>query len=157
MTSTEQGARVRFPPPLVFGLAILVGVGLGYLAGPARAPIGDALRLLASGVILACAVGLIASALGRFRRSGQSPTPWSPSPSLILTGPYRFTRNPMYVAMTLLQIGLGLAFDNLWIALLAAPALAVIHLVAVRPEETYLAARFGQSYAEYCARVRRYL
>ena len=99
----------------------------------------------------------MASARVHFARTGQSPIPWKPSPSLILRGPYRYTRNPMYVGMTLVEVGLGLAANNLWIALFALPALVIVHVIAVRPEERYLAEKFGASYKEYLAQVRRYL
>jgi protein-S-isoprenylcysteine O-methyltransferase Ste14 len=157
MRSPERGARVRFPPPLVFLLAIGAGFGLARAAGPARAPLGPHLRLVVGSAVILCALLLVASARTLFFRTRQSPTPWSPTPSLIVTGPYRFTRNPMYVGITLFLVGLAVVTDNLWIALCAPLALAVVHVIAVRPEERYLAARFGPPYAEYRARVRRYL
>jgi protein-S-isoprenylcysteine O-methyltransferase Ste14 len=63
----------------------------------------------------------------------------------------------MYVGVTLFVIGLGLAVNNLWISLFAAPALLVVHFIAVLPEERYLAAKFGESYRSFLAQVRRYL
>lgn len=115
------------------------------------------LRLAAAVLILACGVSLVASARILFKRTGQNPIPWKPTPELILQGPYRFTRNPMYVGVTLFVIGLGLAVNNLWISLFAAPALLVVHFIAALPEERYLAAKFGESYRSFLAQVRRYL
>jgi protein-S-isoprenylcysteine O-methyltransferase Ste14 len=63
----------------------------------------------------------------------------------------------MYVGMTLLQIGIGVAANNLWISLFALAALAVVHVIAVRPEEKYLSEKFGEPYKAYLTRVRRYL
>ena len=63
----------------------------------------------------------------------------------------------MYVGLTLFEIGLGLALNNVWVSALALPALATVHFIAVLPEETYLAAKFGESYRDYLGRVRRYL
>jgi len=108
-------------------------------------------------LILMAGLGVIASARIHFSRTGQSPIPWKPSPELILKGPYRFTRNPMYLGVTLFELGLGLAVNNLWISLFAAPALLTVHFMAVRPEERYLSEKFGESYKAYLARVRRYL
>jgi len=62
----------------------------------------------------------------------------------------------MYLGLTLVLIGLGLAIDHLWVALLAVPALVVVHFIAVLPEEKYLAEKFGENYRAYLARVRRY-
>ena len=102
-------------------------------------------------------VWLIGDAWKLFQRTGQDPKPWKPSPELLLSGAYRFTRNPMYVGMTCLQVGLGLAFNNLWIVLLAALSLLVVHFIAVVPEERYLTGKFGESYRAYVIKVRRYL
>src|SRR5262249_11304470 len=75
----------------------------------------------------------------------------------VFKGPYRFTRNPMYVSVTAIQIGLGLAVGVLWISLLAPVTLATIHVTAVRREERYLSETFGRDYDDYRARARRYL
>ena len=63
----------------------------------------------------------------------------------------------MYLGITLFELGLGLAINNLWIALFAAPALLTVHFVAVLPEERYLSSKFGEGYKTYLAQVRRYL
>ena len=153
----KDGAKVRFPPPLVFLGAIVLGVTVQYKAMPLSLMFARGLRLAAAVLILACGVSLVASARILFKRTGQNPIPWKPTPELILQGPYRFTRNPMYVGVTLFVIGLGLAVNNLWISLFAAPALLVVHVIAVLPEERYLAAKFGDSYRSFLAQVRRYL
>ncbi len=63
----------------------------------------------------------------------------------------------MYVGVTLFVVGLGLTVNNIWISLFAAPALVVVHFIAVLPEERYLAEKFGESYRSFLARVRRYV
>ena len=63
----------------------------------------------------------------------------------------------MYVGITLFETGLGVALNNLWISLFAVPALLTVHFIAVLPEESYLAKKFGESYDRYRAQVRRYL
>lgn len=153
----KDGAKVRFPPPLVFLGAIVVGVIVQRKAVPLSLGFARALRVGAGALILACGVSLVVSARILFKRTGQSPIPWKPTPELLLRGPYRFTRNPMYVGVTLFVIGLGLAVNNLWISLFAAPALLVVHFIAVLPEERYLSAKFGESYRSLLAQVRRYL
>jgi protein-S-isoprenylcysteine O-methyltransferase Ste14 len=150
--SKQGGARVRFPPPLVFAGAILLGwfVPLGIGLAPA-------LRWALGGLLIAAAVALVGTARGLFVRTGQNPVPWTPSPELILQGPYRYTRNPMYVGMTLLTLGVGLAAGHAGVMLLAPVALLAVHFIAVLPEERYLAAKFGEPYLEFKSRVRRYL
>ena len=153
----KGGAKVRFPPPLVFLGAIVLGVIVQRKAMPLSLGFARGLRVGAGVLILACGVSLVASARILFKRTGQNPIPWKPTPELILQGPYRFTRNPMYVGITLFVIGLGLAVNNLWISLFAAPALLVVHFIAVLPEERYLAEKFGENYRSFLAQVRRYL
>jgi len=153
----ERGAYVRFPPPLVFLGGILLGVACEYVVVPAPVPVARAFSAIGGVLLLIAGLGFIASARTLFTRTGQSPIPWKPSPSLISQGPYRFTRNPMYLGATLVQLGVGLAFNNLWITLFAIPALLAVHFIAVLPEERYLTQKFGESYTRYLAQVRRYL
>ena len=155
--SVERGAQVRFPPPLVFLGCILLGVVVDYVVVRAPVPVGRVMSAIGGLVLLMVGVGFIASARIHFKRTGQSPIPWRPSPELILNGPYRFTRNPMYLGVTLVELGLGLAVNNLWISLFAVPALLTVHFMAVLPEERYLSEKFGESYKIYVAQVRRYL
>jgi protein-S-isoprenylcysteine O-methyltransferase Ste14 len=157
MSETERGARVRFPPPLVFLGAIGAGVACRWLIAPTPVPAGAAARIAIGVVVIALGLALIAAARVRFVRTHQSPVPWKPTPELIFNGPYRFTRNPMYVGMTLIVLGAGVASGILWISLFAPLALAAVHFIAVRPEERYLADKFGEPYRQYQARVRRYL
>lgn len=153
----KDGAKVRFPPPLVFLGAIVLGVIVQRMAVPLKLALAVGLRVAAGVLVLACGVSLVVSARIFFQRTGQNPIPWKPTPELILQGPYRFTRNPMYLGVTLFVVGLGLALNNLWISLFAPPALLAVHFVAVLPEERYLAEKFGESYRSFLAQVRRYL
>ncbi len=155
--SKHGGANVRFPPPLVFFGCIVVGVLLGWLVRPLDLPLGLAPRLAAGAIAIIAGVALGGWSIGLFRRSGQDPAPWKPTPALIRQGPYRFTRNPMCVGMMEVQIGIGLCTGNLWILLLAPLSLLLVHFIAVQPEERYLANRFGPDYERYKESVRRYL
>ena len=153
----QGGARVHFPPPLVFLGSILVGVALQLLLAPLSTRLPAAPRVAVGVLMVVGALLLFGRALRWFRRTGQHPRPWTPTPALIIEGPYRFSRNPIYVAMTAVQAGIGLALDNFWIVGLAVPSLIVVHFIAVLPEERYLSEKFGDSYGQYLARVRRYL
>jgi protein-S-isoprenylcysteine O-methyltransferase Ste14 len=155
--SVERGADVRFPPPLVFLAGVLIGAGLHQYVRAAPVPVSRTISVTAGGVLIVVAIALAAWARGLFVRTGQSVIPWTPTPEMIFGGPYRFTRNPMYVGMTLLEIGIGLVLNNLWVVALALPALLIIHFIAVRPEEAYLSQKFGDGYRGYLQRVRRYL
>lgn len=155
--SKQGGARVTVPPPLIFLAAVVAGVLVDRFVLRWPVPGGAVARIT---VVALSTVGSLALALPAarlFRKTGQDPKPWQPTPELVFDGPYRFTRNPMYVAMTLLTIGLGAAADTLWTVPLAIAALGVVHVLVVRREERYLEAKFGEPYLRYKARVRRYL
>jgi protein-S-isoprenylcysteine O-methyltransferase Ste14 len=92
-----------------------------------------------------------------FRRSGQDPNPFKPTPSLVDRGPYRFTRNPMYLAMVLVCVGVGALGWNLWMVLMAPVCALMLQRFAIGPEERYLEEKFGDAYRDYRARVRRWL
>lgn len=156
-TETGDGARVRFPPPLVFLLGLLFGYGLNRVVPLPPVPLDRNARIGVGLLVIAAGLVPIAWARVHFVRTKQNPIPWKPTPELIFQGPYLYTRNPMYVGMTLLQVGLGIAFNLWWSALLAPASLAIVHVIAVRPEEAYLSKKFGQPYRDYLGRVRRYL
>jgi len=153
----ERGATVRFPPPLIFVSALVTGLLLDRFGRAFAWPVDRALGVAAGVVFVALGLSLIASARLLFWKTGQSPMPWKPSPSLIAAGPYRFTRNPMYLGATCILLGIGGLTNDAWIDLLAPLALVIVHVVVVRPEERYLRERFGETYDSYAARVRRYL
>lgn len=155
--SKQGGANVRFPPPLVFVAAIGLGLLLHFFVLPVRSAYVPWVRLLVGVPAILAGLFVILGAVGLFRKTGQDPKPWEPTPELIFDGPYRYTRNPMYVGMTAITIGIGVCANVFWIPLLAVPALAIVHAIAVRPEEAYLKAKFGAPYEEYARRVRRYL
>ena len=153
----EKGADVRFPPPLVWVGGVILGILLDRFVMAAPFPVARAASLAVGVILVAIGAALPVSARLHFKRTGQSVRPWDPTPELIFEGPYRFTRNPMYVGLTLFQIGLGLVFNNVWVSALALSALAAVHFIAVLPEERYLLGKFGDSYRAYLGRVRRYL
>ena len=150
MTS-DDNPRVFLPPPLIFGG--LLAVGLMIDRSPLRFhPVSIVGLALAAGGLV-----LIAIALGLFRRSKTRPEPWQPASSLIISGLYRFTRNPMYLGMASLSLGIALAFTSVAAVLLSLAALTIIDRFVVPREEAYLSRRFGQDYRAYLARVRRWL
>jgi len=153
----ERGARVRLPPPLLLVALIAAGVALRYVVAPPPLPFARTVQLVVGALLAVAALLLGGSAFGLFKKAGQDPRPWTPKTVLVAEGAYRFTRNPMYVGMMTLQVGIGLMLGNLWVVLLAAVYLVVVHYTAVLPEEAYLDGKFGDSYRQYKQKVRRYL
>lgn len=153
-----DNAGVRFPPPLVFLAALAVGYAVEWLWRVPLAPPGWSLAVrIAGGAALALGFWFMFSALGQFRRLGTRPEPWEPATALALDGPYRFTRNPMYLGMALVLGGLALIGNALWPLLMVVPAVVVIRTQVIAREERYLEARFGNQYRDFKKRVRRWL
>ncbi len=161
MTSNESdpsdGAAVRFPPPFVPLIAIALGLLLHYFVRPLPFPLEGPVRYGLALLLLVAGIALIARALGRFRSTGQNPEPWASTPEIISTGVYRYTRNPMYVSLGLLQAGIGVALANGWLVLFVPAMWAGIYFVAIRHEEAYLEQKFGSVYSDYKKSVRRWI
>ncbi len=157
MAPDRDNPGVLAPPPLLF-LGML-GVALAIERFVRRVPTGmpRPARLGAAVVLLVLAIALLAGALVRFRAARTNPEPWKPSTTVVADGVYRFTRNPMYLGMTLIYLALALATDS-GVALLLVPALlALVQVGVIAREERYLEAKFGDAYRAYRARVRRWL
>ncbi|HKJ24569.1 MAG TPA: isoprenylcysteine carboxylmethyltransferase family protein [Myxococcota bacterium] len=159
MQEKKDAAAVRVFPPGVPPLAILLGVGLqrvwpielGFaLPTPERYWIGGA---IVAGAIL----GLGLPAVLIFRRGGQDENPWKPTPQIEERGPFRFTRNPMYLQMVLVCVGFAVLLANPWVLALGFVGGWGLQRLAILPEEAYLERKFGDAYLAYKRRVRRWL
>jgi protein-S-isoprenylcysteine O-methyltransferase Ste14 len=155
MTARSDNPGVRFPPPLWYALAVLLGVildrrwPLPIAAGP--------LTTITATVFLVGWMAIAFPSIGRFRRSKTSILPIRPAEALVLSGPYHYTRNPMYVSLALLTIACGLFLATWWVLVLLVPTLAIVQQLVILPEERYLRRRFGTDYEAYTRRVRRWL
>jgi protein-S-isoprenylcysteine O-methyltransferase Ste14 len=158
VSDSRRGPGVRFPPPVLFAggflIAWLLDLWLPFRidgAGPSRVETGVGVFMLAVGL------ALMFSGLGTFVRQRTAVIPHRPARVLVRTGPYRFTRNPMYLGLTWGYVGLSLTTNWAWpIALLPAVLIALTTLV-IRREEHYLREAFGAAYDDYCRQVRRWL
>ena len=156
--SAPAGAGIRVPPPLLYIVPLALTPWL-----ESRWPLplfSEEWHAAANiiGVALAL-VGILwmASALIRFRKAGTSPVPFKPAAALVLTGPYRWTRNPMYLGWTILYAG-GILLTRSWWAVFFLPlVLWVMNAYVIAREERYLAAAFGDEYRAYQAQVRRWI
>ena len=155
----RDGASVRIPPPVVYLVAVIAGGVVDRYLFPLSLNLPGSVRFGAAAGATAIGIGVMAGAIGLFKRTGQDPKPWESTPEIISTGVYRFTRNPMYVGMALLQAGIGLALASAWIIVLVPGVLAVVYATAVRHEEAYLdlEEKFGAAYLSYKSLVRRWI
>ena len=157
------------PPPLIYLGFLLLGWGLAELGARPEA-VEAGYSWLASGFGLEMEVrrglaltliigGLLLDGMtaGLFRRRGTAVEPWKPSTVLINEGPFRFSRNPIYVGFAITYVGLAVAMDS-WVALLLLlPCIAVVDRFVIAREERYLSAKFGAAYDAYRQKVRRWL
>jgi protein-S-isoprenylcysteine O-methyltransferase Ste14 len=158
MTQTPDTSGVRFPPPFVYAIA----VGLGFLLQRWHAlPIASASQARALRVVslgwLGLWLAISVSAALAFRSVHTSINPTRPTTQLARTGPYRYTRNPLYLGLALLTVAVACFANTLWPLLMLPAALWVIRVFVIAREERYLEAKFGDEYRTYKASVRRWL
>lgn len=141
-------------PPLVFLAAILLGIALNRPWPLPFRPAG--LEWLGSAFAL-CAVLLFLLSLHEFRAAGTSVRGTERTSVIVRTGPYRFSRNPIYLAFSLLVLGLSVWLNNLWLLVTLVPAVGLIAAVVIPREERFLERHFHDQYSSYKAAVRRWL
>ena len=160
----KDAANVKGFPPLYY----LGSVGIGELIHrfvypipielPGIGPLGAlTTRICAGALVFVIGVAGLVATVRMFSKTDQTPDPWTPTKTVLSDGLYRFTRNPMYLCVAVLQAGLGIGLGDLWVIVMILPALVLVYLWAIVPEETYLEAKFGDAYREYKASVRRWL
>jgi protein-S-isoprenylcysteine O-methyltransferase Ste14 len=157
MQIDENSAKVRFPPPLVFIGFLLIAAVIDRLAGLSGLQVPLSLRLLLASAAIGFGLAVGIAAIGRFRRAGTPPQPWREVTALVTTGVYRFTRNPMYLGMASIYLGLALAIGSIAALALLPVVIIVIQAQVIVREEAYMTRAFGAPYADYRKRVRRWL
>lgn len=152
----DNSSGIIAPPPVLYVGSFLAGLAI-HLVSPL--PIFHA---VIANRIVGVAFLVVGGAFARWafvtlRRAGTSANPYQPSVALTTTGPFRFSRNPIYLAMTGLYLGISLLVNSVWPLLLLAPLLVAMHRGIILREERYLSATFGEAYAAYTSGVRRWL
>lgn len=145
------------PPPLIFASLLACGWAADTYWTGLAIPLPTLPQQISSWLLLAGAAGLLGDALFGFLRARTSPEPWKTTTTIVVRGSYRFTRNPMYLGMALGHAGLALLADSPVALLAVVPATWIIDRMVIRREEAYLQGKFGDEYANYRARVRRWL
>jgi protein-S-isoprenylcysteine O-methyltransferase Ste14 len=143
------------PPPLVYLASVLLGVGLDRLRPAPVFP--PALETPLGAALILVALGLVALCVREFRAARTPLPPYEPTRAIVRSGPYRFSRNPIYLAFTFLHLGLAIWVNSAWLLLTLAITLVVMHAGVIAREERYLARKFGAEYESYRSAVRRWL
>jgi protein-S-isoprenylcysteine O-methyltransferase Ste14 len=158
---TDTGAVPDVPrlglirPPLVYLASLVVGttvqlaLPLPLLPRPLTVPFGVALVVVA--------IALFSYSAAKFRAAGTPIPARQPTTAIVGTGPYRFSRNPIYLAFSLFQLGIAIWVNSVWLLATLVGAVALVHFIVIPREEQYLERRFGAEYVRYKASVRRWL
>ena len=156
MTDIERDApQVRIIPPLIY----LAGLVIGFVANlwwPVKF-MPDTMAWTIGGILIVCGAVLAGSALFKFKRARTTVRPDKPPSALVIAGPYKFTRNPMYLGLAVAYLGIVTAGQSVWALILLPVVLAIIQRRAIEPEEAFLTRRFGGDYINYTKQVRRWV
>ncbi len=143
------------PPPLIYLGFLGGGLLLDYVLPVALVP--DGAQYAAGFALIAVGLVMFALAVREFFKAGTSVETRKPTTAIVTGGPFRFSRNPIYVALSLVYAGIGFAVDSAWVLALLVPALIVMRYGVVSREERYLERKFGEAYLRYKASVRRWV
>lgn len=143
------------PPPLIYAVPLAAGL---YMNRADPFPIMSPLYAKWIGIVLiAIAVALSVSAFIQFRRKHTAVMPYKPTTAIIESGPFRFTRNPLYLSLAIGYVGVAILMNSTWPLLLLPLVLLVVHRGVILREERYLEQKFGDEYNAYKVRVRRWI
>jgi len=152
----QRGARVIYiPPPLYYAVGLVGGMALDSLVA---LPLGGRpATVVAGAMVTSLGLGLAFTGVAAVIRHRTTIVPHHPVATLLTTGAYRLSRNPMYTGLAIAYLGLALLFDSWWPLVLWPLVILAMSQLVIRPEEEYLAQRFGQTYTDYQTHVRRWL
>ena len=156
-SKSPDHAGVRVPPPLIFLGLVVIGPLIDRLFGIAPLHIGQPVRSILIVLLVAAGLIIVLAAIRNFARAGTRVEPWAPSSAIVSDGIYRITRNPMYVGMALVMLGLALIIGSPASIVMVGLAILIVDRFVIRREEAYLEAKFGEDYRAYRTRVRRWL
>ncbi len=155
MQTEADNPGVLVFPPLLYGAALLVVIALRWF-WPLRIPAHDAVFWLGT-ALLAAGIGVAVWGKKTMDRAGTNVNPRRPTTAIVTGGPFRYTRNPLYLAITMILLGISFVIDTWWGIIVIVPVLLIMHFGVVRREERYLEQKFGENYLQYKRAVRRYL
>jgi protein-S-isoprenylcysteine O-methyltransferase Ste14 len=155
VTKPFDQAGVLFPPPLLYVSAFALGLVVQHLYPVSLLP--NEVFAVPAIVCVMVSVALMAWCVRTFRLAKTSLIPVKPTTALVTDGPFRFSRNPMYLGLTLLYLGIALWLNAFWVVVMLLPLLLIVQSYVIVREERYLERRFGKKYLQYKGRVRRWL
>jgi protein-S-isoprenylcysteine O-methyltransferase Ste14 len=153
----QQNAELDIPtlPPIIFGVPVFIGV-LVHVFLWQYGVLGGVFGVVIGAVLVTTGVGLIFWGWKTLAAHGEHPEPDQPTKTLVMTGPFRRTRNPFYVSFLLIGIGIAVAVNSLAMFIAVFVGAAALNVLVVRAEEAYLGRIFGDLYTDYVDRTRRW-
>jgi protein-S-isoprenylcysteine O-methyltransferase Ste14 len=155
MAEKQDIAGVIAPPPLIYLAFLALGLVIHWLMPVSFLP--STINWIVAAPLIVVGLGFGGTAVVLMLRCGTSPDPGEPTKCLVVDGPFRLTRNPIYFSFVLIYLGITAAFNALAALVLLPAALAVIDQGVIAREERYLERKFGEEYLDYKRRVRRWL
>ena len=159
----NNSATIPTFPPLImlfyFNIGFFIGISNLYVIKLYKLPVFlDSVRSPElGGVVILVSFILIFLSVGLFRQNTEDPNPTTQSNKLITTGIYKYIRNPMYLALVVFQIGLGISLSFLHISLMSIFTMITLHYFVIKREETYLKKLFGVDYESYITKSKRWI
>jgi protein-S-isoprenylcysteine O-methyltransferase Ste14 len=155
LTETDR-ANAIVRPPIALALSFFVGLGIDWLYPVPFVP-PTVPRGWIGGAVFVAGFALLIWAIATIRAAGSQVETTKPTTAIVTDGPYRFTRNPIYIGMFFGLVGLAIGFNSLWVLVMLLPFYLTIRYGVVAREEAYLERKFGSDYLGYKSRVRRWL
>lgn len=150
---TPDTPDVKILPPTMLVMFIAAGLVLDFIV-----PVNMGRWIGWLGLVLLCAsFGITGWCKGLFQKAGTNVPPNKPATALVITGPYKFSRNPIYLSMVLCYAGMALIADAPLMLLLTAPLIYILQEKVIKPEEEYLQRKFGEEYMTFFTSVRRWI
>jgi protein-S-isoprenylcysteine O-methyltransferase Ste14 len=151
----KDNAGVVAPAPVLYGAAFAIGVAAEFMLP--TVPLPRTVALWFGVVIIALSIPIVVSAFKALVRARTAFDARKPTSTIVTDGAFQYSRNPTYLSLTLLHVGLALVLGSPWILVMVVPAIALTQWGVVLREERYLEAKFGEEYRRYKTKVRRWL
>jgi protein-S-isoprenylcysteine O-methyltransferase Ste14 len=155
MATDKKTAGIIAPPPIIFLALLLAGVELDVqLPAPF---LNDVVQAVVGSALIITALSLVGWCVWLFRRAETPVEPYKPTLHLVESGPYGWSRNPIYLALVVAFVGAAFAIDTLWLFALIPGLVSALQWGVILREERYLNELFGDAYGAYCQKVRRWI
>jgi protein-S-isoprenylcysteine O-methyltransferase Ste14 len=154
----QNNPGVIAPPPLIYAGMFLLGIAL-HTRYPLqfKSILSTSQRTILGGLLIGSSVTLVTAAIRSMKQHHTNINPAQPATTLVVEGPFKLTRNPIYIALTLFYTGLSLLINTFWTLFLLPIVLLIINKGVIDREEQYLEDKFGEQYKHYKMHVRRWI